>query len=116
MEKVKFFSGQNTAAQKYKTLYTALRIACEPIEQLRKSEECSDVKYLKEFELQLQRTLKHLIQVLITKNSDANALTNLKQIYSSTLQSDVKRDNFASFSGHILNNLIRIQNYIQEYH
>lgn len=87
-------------------LHTALKIACESIEQLKKNDKSDDVKILKQFELQLQTTLKHLIQISITRNSDA---TTLKQLYSFSLQSNINRNDFMSYSKHVLRTLETIQ-------
>lgn len=103
------FSGNHTASQKCKTLNAALEIACESIEQFKKDQTSDDVKLLKQFELLLQTTLKHLIQISITKNTDANVITTLKQLYSFTLQSNINRNDFTSFSKHVLETLENIQ-------
>lgn len=113
------FLGHNTASQKIKTLHTSLKIATESIEQFKKIDESTNdnsldsLKRLKEFELLLQTTLKHLIQISITKN--AQVVTTLKQLYSFTLQSNINRNDFITFSKHIQSNLERVQQYIHQH-
>ncbi|XP_055309176.1 erythroid differentiation-related factor 1 isoform X2 [Sitodiplosis mosellana] len=108
------FEGHHAAAQKCKTLHTALEIACESIEQFKKTHESDDNQYdhvnlLKQFELLLQTTLKHLIQISITKNSDNPEITTLKQLYSFTLQSNINRNDFMLFSKYLLKTLETIK-------
>lgn len=65
---------------------------------------------MKQFESHLQTVLKHLIQISITKHSDAETVKTLKQLYSFTLQSNINRNDENDFSKH----LIQILNKIQE--
>lgn len=107
-------SGCQTPSQKLKSLQTAISIACETIHQFEKIEkldttnECN-IEILKEFELHVQKLLKHLIQVSINKQSDAKSIAEYKRIYSLSLQSNAQKKDFLQFSLHLKNLLQTIQ-------
>lgn len=110
-------SGCQTASQKLKCLQTAISISCETIEQFQKIEKSNDnsdhskrnADILKQFELNLQQILKHLIQVSINKQSDANSIAEYKRLYSSSLQSSAQKDDFVKFASHLKTLLQTIQ-------
>lgn len=106
--------GCQTVSQKWKCLQTAVSIACEAIDQFEKvekleEENAQNADILKQFELQLQKILKHLIQVSINKQSDASSIAEYKRIYSSSLQSAMAKEDFLTFSVHLRNLLQAIQ-------
>lgn len=103
-------SGCQTASQKWKCLQSAISISCEAIEQFEKIEKSEDthsdkakrnVGCLKEFELHLQKILKHLIHVSINKQSDTNSIVEYKRLYSSSLQSTAQKDELVKFASHL---------------
>lgn len=111
-------SGCQTPSQKLKSLQTAIAIACEAIHQFEKIEKFDannddDPKrkgeILKEFELHVQKILKHLIQVSINRQSDVNSIAEYKRIYSLSLQSSKQKGDFLQFSSHLRNLLQTIQ-------
>lgn len=109
-------SGCQTPSQKLKSLQTAIATACEAIHQFEKIEKFDtnnddDRKgeILKEFELHVQKMLKHLIQVSINRQSDANSIAEYKRIYSLSLQSSKQKEDFLEFSSHLRNLLQTIQ-------
>lgn len=110
-----FFAGCQTPSQKFKCLQTALSIAYESIDQFDKIEKLDDnsvnnhIAILKQFEAHIQTILKHLIQVSINKQCDANSVAEYKRLYSLTLQMSIKRDDLLAFSAHLKNILQIIQ-------
>lgn len=110
-------SGCQTASQKVKCLQTAISMACEMIDQFEKIGKWDDnidaskrnYDILKQFELHLQTVLKHLIQLSINRQSDANAIVEYKRLYSSSLQSGIRKGGFLEFSSHLKNLLQAIQ-------
>lgn len=106
-----YCSGSQTASQKTKATHLALSHACETIEPFFNKSIIPTIAIdqLKQFEIQLQTTLKHMIQISINnKHSDHN-ITKLKSIYSQSLQSQIKRDDFLEYSQHLKNVLQTIQ-------
>lgn len=101
--------GCQTASQKLKCLQVAISIACETIDQFEKIEklDANDddrkriAEILKQFELNLQTILKHLIQVSINKQSDASSIAEYKRLYSLSLQSSAPRQDFLQFASHL---------------
>lgn len=102
-------------AQKYKCLQTALAIACESVEQLDRIDQLiarTLPTILKQFELHLQTILKRLIQVSINKQCSTSSISELKQLYSRTLQLyslSIKKDDALKFAGHLKNVLQMIR-------
>lgn len=93
-------------AQKHKCLQTALAIACDSIDQFDKIDKINARTFpalLKQFELHLQTILKHSIQVSINKQCSASSISELKQLYSLTLQLSIKKDDVLAFSAHLKN-------------
>lgn len=68
-----------------------------------------NAEILKEFELHVQKLLKHLIQVSINKQSDVNSIAEYKRIYSLSLQSSAQKNDFQQFSTHLKNLLQTVQ-------
>lgn len=104
------FSGCQTPAQKLKSIQTAISIACETIPQFEKIEKLDvntvddpkrNAGLLKEFELHVQKQLKHLILVSINKQCDASSIAEYKRIYSLSLQSNAQKEYFRQFSSHL---------------
>lgn len=111
-------SGCQTPAQKLKSLQAAISIACETVPQLEKIEKLDalnedepkrNAEILIEFELNVQKQLKHLIQVSINKQCDASSIAEYKRIYSLSLQSSTQKGDFQQFSAHLKNLLQTIQ-------
>lgn len=94
-----------------------MEIACENIEQFKKKDKLDEninthIKLLKQFESLLQTTLRHLIQISIHKQNDAEYVSKLKKLYSYALQSHIDREDSSEFSQHILRTLQTVQDQI----
>lgn len=69
-----------------------------------------DFEQLQIFETHLQTTLKHSIHISINnKHHGMDIATKLKPLYSLTLKSQIKRDDFVEFSYHLRNALNAIR-------
>lgn len=109
--------GCQTASQKWKSLQTAISIAYESIDQFKKIEKLDanrddpkcNAEILKQFELHMQKILKHLIQVSINKQCDARSIAEYKRLYSLSLQSTAQKEDFSQFSTHLKTLLQAIQ-------
>lgn len=101
-----------------KSLQAAISVACETVPQFEKIEKLDanndddpkrNAEILREFELNVQKQLKHLIQVSINKQCDASSIAEYKRIYSLSLQSSAQKEDFHQFSAHLKNLLQTIQ-------
>lgn len=69
-----------------------------------------DAEILKQFELNVQKILKHLIHVSINKQSDADSITEYKRLYSLSLSpNQTQKEEITKFSTHLKNLLQAIQ-------
>lgn len=95
-----------------------MSVACETIPQFEKIERLEansdedpkrNADILREFELHVQKQLKHLIQVSINKQCDASSIAEYKRIYSLSLLSSAQKEDLKHFSSHLRHLLQTIQ-------
>lgn len=109
------FETNQKSAHKKKCLQTALKITSECRDLLQKIEQTEDansedvIEILKNFENQLQLTLKKLIRICMNESSSGQHLDNYKKVYGMTLQATDHTQNYVNFAKHLRNVLNQIK-------